>query len=227
MATINQLNDPRGFAIDPFRYTGADAVSQPTNTTPLILNQGSEGRGNDTPAPGQGGLGFDRGSPLGGSTGDTGTLYGNVVSGLASYGNLAGGMLPGGFPAGIVAQALMPSATASVAKASQKALNDAIAKDPTFGGGGYSGVGGTTSATGAGIAANPMGIDPATAQGQASTSGGLSRGITASDKSGWAASVRDSFVKDAESDNDDKGGNDGGGGGGYGGEGNGTAGGYQ
>ena len=109
---------------------------------------------------------------------------------LDTYGNLLGGMLPGGFLAQALAQSMNPSQVAEAGKLSAQALQDAIAgytsgemfgappSDPsTFGGGGYgtpTGEGGygKTSATGAGIAANPMGIDPATAQGQQAYGGG-------------------------------------------------------
>lgn len=103
---------------------------------------------------------------------------------LDTYGNLFGGMLPGGFLAQALAQSMNPSQVAKAGVESSQALSDAIAgytsgamfnappsAASTFGGGGYGtptseGGYGVTGMTGAGIAANPMGIDPATAQGQ-------------------------------------------------------------
>jgi len=107
-----------------------------------------------------------------------------------TYGNLFGGMLPGGFLAQALAQSMNPSQVANAGVQSAQALQDAIAgytsgkmfgappsDASTFGGGGYGtptseGGYGVTGMTGAGIAANPMGIDPATAQGQQAYGGG-------------------------------------------------------
>jgi len=96
-----------------------------------------------------------------------------------TYGNLFGGMLPGGFLAQALAQSMNPSQVAEAGVKSAQALQDAIAgytsgtmfgtgntgAASTFGGGGYGisvadGGSGKTSATGAGIAANPMSRDP-------------------------------------------------------------------
>lgn len=112
-----------------------------------------------------------------------------------TYGNLFGGMLPGGFLAQALAQSMNPSQVAKAGVESAQALQDAIAgytsgtmfgtgntgAASTFGGGGYGtptseGGYGVTGMTGAGIAANPMGIDPATAQGQQAYGGSESYG---------------------------------------------------
>lgn len=109
---------------------------------------------------------------------------------LDAYGNILGGMLPFGLLAQSIAQSMNPSQVAEAGKLSAQAMQDAITgytsgemfgappSDPsTFGGGGYGtptsqGGYGVTGMTGAGIAANPMGIDPATAQGQQAYGGG-------------------------------------------------------
>jgi len=103
---------------------------------------------------------------------------------LDAYGNALGGMLPLGLVAQTIAQSMNPGQVEQAGKLSSQALSDAIAgytsgamfgappsAASTFGGGGYGtptseGGYGVTGMTGAGIAANPMGIDPATAQGQ-------------------------------------------------------------
>lgn len=134
--------------------------------------------------------GFRSESPMAGS--GPSTFMGNLALGLDAYGNALGGFLPGGFLAQMASQAMMPSATINEAKANQALLAGLIAADPSYGGGGYgtsvaSGGYGVTSPTGAGIAANPMGIDPATAQGQqaaqaqAPTMGDPNQGPQASD----------------------------------------------
>jgi len=97
---------------------------------------------------------------------------------LDTYGNILGGMLPGGFLAQALAQSMNPSQVAKAGVESAQALQDAIAgytsggmfgappsDASTFAGGGYGisiadGGSGKTSATGAGIAANPMSRDP-------------------------------------------------------------------
>ena len=111
---------------------------------------------------------------------------------LDAYGNALGGMLPLGLVAQTIAQSMNPGQIEQAGKLSSQALSDAIAgytsgamfgappsAASTFGGGGYGtptsqGGYGVTGMTGAGIAANPMGIDPATAQGQQAYSGGYS-----------------------------------------------------
>lgn len=103
---------------------------------------------------------------------------------LDAYGNALGGMLPLGLVAKTIAQSMNPGQIEQAGKLSSQALSDAIAgytsgtmfgappsSASTFGGGGYGtptsqGGYGVTGMTGAGIAANPMGIDPATARGQ-------------------------------------------------------------
>ena len=109
---------------------------------------------------------------------------------LDAYGNALGGMLPFGLVAQTIAQSMNPGQVEQAGKLSSQALQDAIAgytsgemfgappsSASTFGGGGYGtptseGGYGVTGMTGAGIAANPMSIDPATAQGQQAYSGG-------------------------------------------------------
>jgi hypothetical protein len=124
---------------------------------------------------------------------------------LDAYGNALGGMLPLGLVAQTIAQSMNPGQIEQAGKLSSQALSDAIAgytsgtmfgappsAASTFGGGGYrtpesQGGYGVTGMTGAGIAANPMGIDPATAQGQqaaqaqAPTMGDPNQGPQASD----------------------------------------------
>jgi len=118
--------------------------------------------------------GFVSESPMAGR--GPSTFGANLALALDAYGNALGGFLPGGFLANMAAQAMLPSATVNEAKANQARLAELVAADPTYGGGGYgtpvgSGGYGVTSATGAGIAANPMSVDPATAQGQQSYDG--------------------------------------------------------
>lgn len=133
------------------------------------------------------GDGFVSESPMAGR--GPSTFAGNLALGLDQYGSILGGMLPLGFVAKGISQAMMPSATINEAKANQALLASLIAADPSYGGGGYgtsvaSGGYGVTSPTGAGIAANPMGIDPATAQGQQAYSGGYSSAPSAAESSG-------------------------------------------
>ncbi len=115
--------------------------------------------------------GFVSESPMAGR--GPSTFGANLALALDAYGNALGGFLPGGFLANMAAQAMLPSATVNEAKANQARLAELVAADPNYGGGGYgspvsNGGYGVTSATGAGIAANPMSVDPATAQGQQS-----------------------------------------------------------
>ena len=135
--------------------------------------------------------GRDEGGPSGDGYSPNVSPMSNSINGsfgyqLAdTYGNLFGGMLPGGFLAQALAQSMNPSQVAKAGVESAQALQDAIAgytsgtmfgtgntgAASTFGGGGYGtptseGGYGVTGMTGAGVAANPMGIDPATAQGQ-------------------------------------------------------------
>jgi len=137
------------------------------------------------------GGGRDEGGPSGDGYSPNVSPMSNSINGsfgyqLAdTYGNLFGGMLPGGFLAQALAQSMNPSQVANAGVQSAQALQDAIAgytsgtmfgtgntgAASTFGGGGYGtptseGGYGVTGMTGAGVAANPMGIDPATAQGQ-------------------------------------------------------------
>ena len=138
------------------------------------------------------GDGFVSESPMAGR--GPSTFAGQLALGLDQYGSILGGMLPFGFAAKGISQAMMPSATINEAKANQALLASLIAADPSYGGGGYgtsvaSGGYGVTSPTGAGIAANPMGIDPATAQGQQAYSGGYSSAPSAAESSGGGGGV--------------------------------------
>lgn len=99
------------------------------------------------------------------------STQGKVATGLSAYGNVLGGMLPGGLLANLAGKAMSGSAAVAESKAVQAAIDKEVAKSSAFGGGGYgtpttAGGYGVTSMTGAGLAANPMSIDPATAQGQ-------------------------------------------------------------
>jgi hypothetical protein len=119
---------------------------------------------------------------------------------LDAYGNALGGMLPFGLVAQTIAQSMNPGQIEQAGKLSSQALSDAIAgytsgtmfgtgntgAASTFGGGGYGtptsqGGYGVTGMTGAGIAANPMGIDPATAQGQQAAASNAAAAQAASD----------------------------------------------
>ena len=140
-------------------------------------------------------------SPMSNSINGSG-LYGF----LDMYGNILGGALPLGFVAQAMAQQMNPGQVENAGKASAQALSDAIAgytsgemfgappsNPSTFGGAGYGtstsqGGYGVTGMTGAGVAANPMGIDPATAQGQQS-GGGYSSAPSAAESSGGGGGV--------------------------------------
>jgi len=126
------------------------------------------------------------------------SMQGKVYGALDGYGNALGGLLPGGVAARFVSERMLPSATVAEAAAARDELAAQIAKDPTFGGGGYDGGYGRTSPTGAGIASNPMGRDPAQSQGQRSDgsdgrsggegdspSGGSAEGKSARDGGGF------------------------------------------
>ena len=108
---------------------------------------------------------------------------------LDAYGNFLGGILPGGIFAQALAQQMNPAQVAAAGEKAAQAQKDAVegytsgkmfgappSAASTFGGAGYSGIGGTTSQTGAGTAANPMGRDPSQVQGQGAYSGGDSSG---------------------------------------------------
>lgn len=85
---------------------------------------------------------------------------------LSAYGSLFGGMMPYAGMANFGARALSGPAAVAQSAAIRDALAAQLAANPQYAGGGYGGPGGMTSPTGAGLAANPMGIDPAQAQGQ-------------------------------------------------------------
>ena len=141
-------------------------------------------------AANRGGGGGDRGEQTGDGYSAPVSPLSSPMSGgfmydlVDAYGNALGGMLPGGFIAQAIAQGMNPQAVADAsaksAAAQQAALNGytsgkmfgAPPSSPaTFGGAGYgipvgSGGYGVTGQTGAGSIGNPMGVDPATAQGQ-------------------------------------------------------------
>jgi len=120
---------------------------------------------------------------------------------LDAYGNALGGMLPFGLVAQTIAQSMNPGQIEQAGKLSSQALSDAIAgytsgtmfgappsAASTFGGGGYGtpesqGGYGVTGMTGAGVAANPMSIDPATAQGQQAAASNAAAAQAASNQS--------------------------------------------
>ena len=178
---LRQSMTPQSYTGGFNAYTPTSASSGPSSNYDEILrlqalnnfnrNLRDGGRGDPQ------GDGFVSESPMAGR--GPSTFAGQLALGLDQYGSILGGMLPFGFAAKGISQAMMPSATINEAKANQALLASLIAADPSYGGGGYgtsvaSGGYGVTSPTGAGIAANPMGIDPATAQGQQAYSGGYS-----------------------------------------------------
>lgn len=96
---------------------------------------------------------------------------------LDAYGNFLGGVLPGGMFAQALAQQMNPSQVAAASEKAAQAQKDAVegyssgkmfgappSAPSTYGGANYTGVGGTTSQTGAGSITN-MGKDPSQAQG--------------------------------------------------------------
>jgi hypothetical protein len=100
------------------------------------------------------------------------SFQGKVQQGLENYGGLFFGLLPGANIANLASKAMLDSATISETAKQQSIISDNVSRfGPSYAGAGYGvevddGGFGVTSMTGAGIAANPMGIDPATAQGQ-------------------------------------------------------------
>jgi hypothetical protein len=167
-------------------YTPTSAYSGPSSNYDEILRLQALNNPNRFPAGDRGSGDYATGdgyspnvSPLSNPMTGSG-LYGF----LDAYGNALGGMLPFGLVAQTIAQSMNPGQIEQAGKLSSQALSDAIAgytsgtmfgappsAASTFGGGGYGtpesqGGYGVTGMTGAGIAANPMGIDPATAQGQ-------------------------------------------------------------
>jgi len=150
---------------------------------------------------------------------------------LDAYGNALGGMLPFGLVAQTIAQSMNPGQIEQAGKLSSQALSDAIAgytsgtmfgappsSASTFGGGGYGtpesqGGYGVTGMTGAGIAANPMGIDPATAQGQQAAASNAAAAQAASDAAIAGMAEAEGFGLGPAATGDFGGGNDGVGGG--------------
>ena len=163
-----QLNIPPGFAI----RAAAPKVEAPTtdSTTPTAPAAEQRGGGGGDRATQGGGLGY---SPTSGLTSPGPVSFQGTVQGaLEGYGGLLGGLMPYGAAAKLAAKAMLPSATLAESEKQQSILASNMASfGPSYAGAGYGtsvadGGFGVTSATGAGIAANPMGIDPATAQGQ-------------------------------------------------------------
>ena len=164
-----QLNIPPGFAIRAAApKVEAPAADSTTPTAPAAEQRG--GGGGDRGDQRGGGLGY---SPTSGLTSPGPVSFQGAVQGaLEGYGGVLGGMLPYGAAASLAAKAMVPSATLAESAKEQSILAANKATfGPSYAGAGYGtsvadGGFGITSATGAGIAANPMGIDPATAQGQ-------------------------------------------------------------
>jgi hypothetical protein len=174
-----------------FNPYGSLASSTPQNTYDELARLQALADANRRGGP-QGGSELGRGGLDGDGYGKNSSPLSSPMKGsfgyqaLDTYGNILGGMLPFGLLAQAIAQSMNPSQVAEAGKLSAQAMQDAIAgytsgemfgappSDPsTFGGGGYGtpvadGGYGVTGVTGAGVAANPMGIDPATAQGQQS-----------------------------------------------------------
>lgn len=163
---------PQGYNFLPIGYsaTGQSGLfggmssgipSNPFNGSGIVSNTPMAYR---TPAPAPAKLPPDHGegsSSSGGGISPTGTVIGDLT--LAGLSGLFG------LPGRVLGSIALNPVTGYVAQQSVNARNEAISKDPTFGGGGYTGPGGTTSPTGGGavsFGANPMAVDPATAQGQ-------------------------------------------------------------
>jgi hypothetical protein len=170
-------------AMNNSTYTGGFnpyAVAPPPRPySDLIARQGSA---NEEMVGGRGDIG-----PTNDGYGKNSSPMSNSINGsfgyqaIDAYGRSG---LPGSSLASDIAQSMNPAQVAAAGVQSAQALQDAIAgytsgtmfgappSDPsTFGGGGYGtpvadGGYGVTGVTGAGVAANPMSIDPATAQGQ-------------------------------------------------------------
>jgi hypothetical protein len=166
-----QLNIPPGYVIK----AGTPAIAPPpagaaeAGTSTGGTTAREYGEGSDAARDAARGLGYTPTTSL--SAPGPISFQGNVATALDAYGNVLGGMLPGGLLAKGASKAMMGSAAVAESKAVQAAIDKEVAKSPSFGGGGYGtsvGAGGfgVTSVTGAGISANPMSIDPATAQGQ-------------------------------------------------------------
>ena len=162
-----QLNIPEGYTIKAkLTTTPAATVGEAAKTGTGAGAMGGEGGGDYNRGDG---LGYTPTTSL--SAPGPISFQGNVATALDAYGNVLGGMLPGGLLAKGASKAMMGSAAVAESKAVQAAIDKEVAKSSAFGGGGYgtptsAGGYGVTSVTGAGVSANPMSIDPATAQGQ-------------------------------------------------------------
>jgi hypothetical protein len=161
-----QLAVPAGYSI---RAAATDTTpTKGTTPTGPAAQQGDAGGGQDS--AGDRDLGYSPTSELT-SPGPV-SFQGKVQQGLEDYGGLFFGLLPGASIANLASKAMLDSATISETAKQQSIISDNVSRfGPSYAGGGYGvevddGGFGVTSMTGAGIAANPMGIDPATAQGQ-------------------------------------------------------------
>lgn len=178
----------------------AVAVGLPASPSYILPS----GRGGDGPGygPGPQGDGYSpMSSPL--SQSFNGSLGYNLAQG---YSTALGGLLPGAVIAGMIAQGMSPGQIAEAGKLSAQAQQDAVAgyvsgtmfgappsSASTFGGAGYGtpvseGGYGVTSQTGGGTAANPMSVDPATAQGQQAAAAAAAAGTTGQSISDMAES---------------------------------------
>jgi hypothetical protein len=166
-----QLKVPEGFAIraktiiPTDNTTGTTATTTTTTTTPVEQPRGGSG-GREKGE----GLGY---TPTSGLTAPGAiSLTAGIQQGLSAYGSALGGILPLALPAKLAAWAMLPAAISAESEAVQRTIDNNIATfGPSYAGANYGtpvslGGYGVTGLTGAGIAANPMGIDPATAQGQ-------------------------------------------------------------
>ena len=164
-----QLNIPPGFAIRA-AAPKVDESAATDSTTPTAPAAQEQRGGGSKAEQDSGGLGY---SPTSGLTSPGPVSFqGNVQGALEGYGTALGGILPYAGLANLAAKAMLPSATLAESAKEQAILAANMAAfGPSYAGAGYGtsvadGGYGVTSMTGGGIAANPMGIDPATAQGQ-------------------------------------------------------------
>jgi hypothetical protein len=163
-----QLAIPAGYSI----RAAATEAPPTTGTTPTAPAAQPEGGDKSDNSEGDRGLGY---SPTSGLTSPGPVSFqGNIQNALDVYGSSLFGLLPGAKIASLAADSMLNSATVAESKKQQSIISDNISTfGPSYGGANYGtevddGGFGVTSMTGAGIAANPMGIDPATAQGQRS-----------------------------------------------------------
>jgi len=159
-----QLAVPFGYSIKA--ATTTPPVNTPDGTTPTspAVPQGPTGGAGGAPSKG----GYTPTSSL--SSSAPISVTGNIQASLEGYSTALFGLLPFAIPAKVIANMMVDKAAVAEAQATTDAIAAAVASGVSLGGGygtpvsqgGY----GVTSPTGASIAANPMGVDPATAQGQ-------------------------------------------------------------